>query len=336
MNKQSPSRSSIPQDSTLSKTALVISPLKQQFIELSSQRETLLEQIKSQRREWEELTELIQNILAEILTKGEPIFKQMGLIESEIHSLFARILKRKKLGKRKKSKILWVYGFLLHKQWISMSRDNEYWDEFFVPVKKKFSESETKFDFNTFNQNPFAQSPNTKVLRHTFLRLAAIFHPDKARSNNTKMRQPQIMQELNRAYQDRDIARLIQIEQQFARGESISIDLSNRDNLKLQCEKLKMENELLKEQYQLLKKELILILDTYEGNLAQRYRQAERDGLEPFSTIFASADKEIFFLQKVRDFVRLFCDKKITIQEFVDGPSREFFTETDTIDLRYR
>lgn len=335
MLKQHLSHSSVAGHSSLTQTDLVISPLKQQFLDLSEQREHLLEQIKWQRTEWEELTELIQKSVTEILTKGEPFFKQIEIIEDEIHELFARILKRKKLGKRKKNKVLWVYGLLLHKQWISMARDNEYWDEFFVPVKKKSSSSETRLNFKASDSNARQQSPNAKVLRHTFVRLAEIFHPDKVSSSDKKKRHTEIMKELNRAYQDKDIARLIQIERQFEGGESISVAVSNRDNLKIQCDKLTRENELLEEQYQLLKKELILIEDSYEGNLALEYRQAQLDGKEPFSKLFAAADKQILLLTKVRDFVRLFHDKKITIQEFVDGPGEEFFTQGGTIDLRY-
>jgi len=62
------------------------------------------------------------------------------------------------------------------------------------------------------------KSPESRQIRRTFLRMAEIFHPDKVTDPETRMRHNEIMKEVNRAYKEGDIAKLLEIERQYQWG----------------------------------------------------------------------------------------------------------------------
>ncbi|MFM6476490.1 MAG: molecular chaperone DnaJ, partial [Dolichospermum sp.] len=85
----------------------------------------------------------------------------------------------------------------------------------------------------------------------TFLRLAEIFHPDKVKDNETQMTHTEIMKEINKAYQEGDLARLLEIERQYEVGEAI--DNNSEDDLSRRCKNIEQHNQILKTQYEKLK-----------------------------------------------------------------------------------
>ena len=53
----------------------------------------------------------------------------------------------------------------------------------------------------------------------------------------------------------------------------------------------------------------------------KEYRKAARSGINPIEELLKATDMELSRLKKIRDFVRDFRDKKITIKEFLQGPT---------------
>ncbi|MDD1475162.1 J domain-containing protein, partial [Dolichospermum sp. ST_sed4] len=89
-----------------------------------------------------------------------------------------------------------------------------------------------------------ARTDESRKIRQTFLRLAEIFHPDKVKDNETQMTHTEIMKEINKAYQDGDLARLLEIERKYEVGETI--DNNSEDDLSRKCKNMEQHNQILK------------------------------------------------------------------------------------------
>ncbi|MHC5829381.1 MAG: J domain-containing protein, partial [Nostoc sp.] len=108
-----------------------------------------------------------------------------------------------------------------------------------------------------------ARTENSRKIRQTFLRLAEIFHPDKVKDSETQRYHTEIMKEINKAYQEGDLARLLEIERIQEVGEVI--DNNSEDDLTRKCRTLEQQNQILLTQYENLKRELRLTKNTPEG-----------------------------------------------------------------------
>lgn len=321
-----------------SNSQMVVSSQKHKWEELSNEKKWFLKQIKRKRTESENFIAQMRSLAVKMWEKGQPFYKQIQAIDREIHSLFDEILGQKKLSKKAKKKIVGVYQMLQFTGTISVatqpfddSEDRELL-EVFEEIKQSESKVKSEQDNNQKSQSNFDgdrteppvdnnQPASSKQLRHTFLRLAEVFHPDKVTDSETQSKHTEIMKELNRAYSDGDFARLLEIEKSLSEGESIQ---SQTDDLDILCKQLKHENELLKEQYELLKSELRQVRNTPEGRIVKEYRRAVREGIkDPISEWFSEAEDDIEELEELRDFVRDFRDKKIDLDRFLKGPEEE-------------
>jgi septation ring formation regulator EzrA len=132
------------------------------------------------------------------------------------------------------------------------------------------------------------------------------------------MRHTEIMKEINRAYQEGDLARLLEIEQQHSAGEII--DGNSEGDLSRRCQKLEQHNEFLRNQYENLKRELRLAKNSPEGAMVADYRKAAKEGIDPIEQMFTATEQQMQIIEEVRDFVKNFRDKKVTIKEFLQGP----------------
>jgi len=321
-------------------STLAVSPKKQQWENLSSEHQWLLKQIKRKQTESGNFIEQMRSLALEIWEKGQPFYQEVDAIDTEIHNLFAEILAMKK-GKKTQQKITSIYRMLQFTGTISIQSDGEdednELDELFeaeAPDRtfgEEFGADNYDERVNEQQSSNSNQPATPKQLRKTFLRLAEVFHPDRAIDSETHTKHTEIMKELNRAYSDGDVARLLEIEKSIAEGKSVPP--SNSDDFELNCQKLKAENELLKEQYELLKKELRLARNTPEGMMVKEYRKAVRAGVkDPLDQWFGSAEAEIEGLKELRNFVRDFRDRKITLQEFLRGPSKGAVADEEILE----
>jgi hypothetical protein len=163
-----------------------------------------------------------------------------------------------------------------------------------------------------------ARTDESRKIRQTFLRLAEIFHPDKVKDNETQMTHTEIMKEINKAYQDGDLARLLEIERKYEVGETI--DNNSEDDLSRRCKNIEQHNQILKNQYEKLKQELRLAKNTPEGSMVADYKKAAKQGIDCIELMLETIQSQTKIVAEIRDFVQDFKDKKITIKEFLAGP----------------
>ncbi len=309
-------------------TPLALSDLHLQLDGLEKEHQSLLKQIKKKRTELNNFVEKMRSLATEVFHKVSPNMKTMAELDVEIHALFAEILTTRKMGKQTQKNIQSLYrslqmgGIISYK---AIDEDDEDDDE---ELDELFEEHEDQENHQRRRQFWEAQqdsetthvgrADDSKKVRQTFLRLAEIFHPDKVKDNETQMSHTEIMKEINKAYQEGDLARLLEIERQHELGEII--DNNSEDDLTRRCKNIEQQNQILKNQYEKLKQELKLAKNTPEGTMVADYKKAAKQGIDAVELMLETIQSQTKIVAEIRDFVKDFKDKKITIKEFLAGP----------------
>jgi hypothetical protein len=323
------SRRTLSSSPALATKSLALSSLHLRLEALEKEHQWLLKQIKKKQTELNNFVEQMRSLATDIFHKGTPSFKKLAELDEEIHALFDEILTQRKFGKQTKKNIEGVYRNLQMAGIISPKGDREEadteLDELFETEEQENdvsgSSQERRHQYQQAHQEIEFSSANkdeSRKIRQTFLRLAEIFHPDKVKDDETQMRHTEIMKEINKAYQEGDLARLLEIERRYQVGETI--DSNSEDDLTRKCNRLEQEKEFLKTQYETLKRELRLVKNTPEGVMVSDCRKAYREGIDPIAQMLEQVESEIQVISEIRDFVKDFREQKITIKEFLSGP----------------
>ncbi len=323
------SRKTSSQTRATSATSLVLSELHIRLKALEKEQQSLEKQIRKKRTELDNFVEIQHSLVTEMLTRTTPIFKKMSSVDQEVHTLFEEIFTTKKFGKKTEKQIKAVYRNLQSAGIISpkVVQEEEYTED------EIFETNEQENDFSQEYQKHYSQyqsapqdweSPSasrtdeSRKIRTCFLRLAEIFHPDKA-TGEVQIRHTEIMKEINQAYQNGDLARLLEIERQYEVGESI--DHNSQDDLSRKCNILEQQNQILKNQYNKLKNELRSVKNTPEGGMVSEYRKALKNKIDIIAQMLSEIESQIQVISEIRDFVKDFRESKITIKDFVAGPA---------------
>ena len=316
-------------------TSLALSSFHIRLQTLEKEHQWLLKQIKKKRTEQKNFLEQMRAVATEIHSRCTPCFQKMASLDEEIHSLFDEILTARKLGKQTRKNIEQVYRSLQVAGIISVklsSIENDFPEDFFEAEEEeeedfsnsknenanRYGDSEQGYQDRQEDFSSATRNSESKKIRQTFLRLAEIFHPDKVKDSDIQLHHTEIMKEINKAYQEGDLAKLLEIERLHQVEESFSIN--SEDDLTRQCNKLEQHNEFLKTQYENLKSELRLAKNTNEGQMVSGYRKAVKEGIDPISQTVEQIESEIDVISSICSFVKDFKDKKITIKEFLGGP----------------
>lgn len=331
--------------SKTSTPTLALSSLHVQMDMLEKEHQSLLKQIKRKRSELNNFVEQMRSVATQIFHQASPMVKKMSDFDQEIHGLFASILTNRKLGKQTRQQIESVYqhlqsaGAISSKASVNEEDEDEELDDLFAERENEFDE-EFKQQYRQFRENmgksaefeheSASRSKESKQIRSYFLRLAEIFHPDKVTDSETQMRHTEIMKEINRAYREGDLAKLLEIERQHEAGELI--DNENEDDLTRKCKQLVSQNQILKNQYEELKRELRLVKNTPEGAMVADYRKASKQGVDVIKMMLGEVEQQVSAIEEIRNFVKDFHDKKITIKEFLAGPEALQSTEEEMLE----
>lgn len=314
---------------TYSVSSLALSELHIRLETLEEEHKAILKKIKKKQTEIKNFVEQMRSIASQMFTKVSPCMQRIADLDREIHQLFDEILTTRKLGIKSKKTIEEIYENLQEMGLISYKIDNDdediELDEMFETSDEEDREfaNQNRQKYSYDNQQHETASANksetSRKIRQTFLKLAEIFHPDKVTDNETQMRHNEIMKEINKAYQEGDIAKLLEIEKQYKLGEIV--DINSEDDLTRKCERIEEQNNTLKTQYDNLKRELRQVKNTPEGAIVADYRKAVKQGTDLFEDMIEEIEVQINYVEEVRNFVLDFRDKKITIQKFLKGPS---------------
>ncbi|HLO84963.1 MAG TPA: J domain-containing protein [Nostocaceae cyanobacterium] len=309
---------------------LALSDLHIYLQALEKDHQSLLKNIKKKRTELNNFVEQMRTVATEIFHRASPLFKEMGELDQEIHALFNELFSTRKMGKQTYAKVQGIYrslqlGGIISPRFQEDEDEDEELDDLFDHEQQPnhFSE-EHRQNHQHYQTQPESElssragTNESRKIRQTFLKLAEIFHPDKVTDTETQMSHTEIMKEINKAYQEGDLARLLEIERQYEVGDNI--DVNSEDDLTRRCKKLEQQNEILKIQYENLKRELRLAKNTPEGAMLADHRKAAKQGIDSTGLMLKALESQINVVREIRNFVRDFKDKKITVQQFSAGP----------------
>ena len=325
-----------PSSQSATTTSLALSSIHLRMETLDKEHKWLLKQIKRKRTELQNFLTQMRSVATDILNRYHPNFQELIDIDREIHTLFDEILNKRKFGKKSKKDIQAIYNQLQVARIITPQPSNhaesqdteEVTDDFSHQHREEhgeYQEPQQNLNFSSVNKSEAARK-----IRQTFLSLAEIFHPDKVKDRETQILHTEIMKEINKAYQEGDLARLLEIEQQHQSRKYI--DMNNQDDLNRQCMRIEQQNQILKTQYHKLKQELRLAKNTPEGTMVTDCRKAARAGIDAIASMVEQVEAEIKTITAIRDFVRAFREEKITIREFLARPEIMRTLTQDTID----
>ncbi|MDJ0673974.1 MAG: molecular chaperone DnaJ [Calothrix sp. MO_167.B42] len=318
---------------TTSSSSLALSSLHMRIEVQEKEHQWFLKQIRKKQTELNNFVEQMRSVATDIFERGNPILQKVAALDREIHALFDEIFSTRKFGKQTKKDIERIYrqlqmaGVITPRQH-QIDEDAEQLDELFENPQQEenfFRDAQQGYhghqseaeDVEGSCENK-GRSESARQVRQTFLRLAEIFHPDKVTDKETQVHHTELMKEINKAYQDGDLARLLEIERQHQTGEEL--DDNSEDDLIRKFNRLERENEFLKTQYENLKRELRLVKTTPEGAMISDYRKAVKVGIDPIKQMLAQVEAEVQVISSIRDFVKDFRERKMTIKEFLQGP----------------
>lgn len=303
------------------KTELGLSDLRLRLNFLTKENEKFLSQIEKNRAELDNLNNSIEEISIQITQRSAPFRQRILELDRQIHNVFKEIFAARKLGKKPRKDIQTIYYNLQSDGFITPnssqfdadipesdnSKSSSNWDNDQERSPQKSIEDISKLD-----------REELKKIRQIFLRLAEVFHPDKVTDEAKREYCTEVMKEINQAYQNGDLAKLLAIEKQQDLNEIINRD--SNDDLMRECAKVDAENAFLKNQLSNLKLQLKLTKNTPQGQITANFRRITKYGGDPIGTALVEMEAQIEIIEQLHKLAIAFRDRRITIKEFLQGP----------------
>jgi uncharacterized protein YfkK (UPF0435 family) len=298
---------------------LGLSDLRLRLNFLEKENTKLIKQIETNRTKVTNLHDSIDQVRIQFAERVAPMRQKMSELDEKLHAVFQDIFAGRKLGKKSRQDIETIYHRLQMQGIISPQH---------LPIE---SEESSIFEDEPDRENYAGRFPQEfaediakpdreelKKIRQLFLRLADSFHPDKVTDIAEKEYRTEIMKEINLAYQDGDLARLLAIEKQQELG--LIIDRDSSDDMTRHCAKVEAENNYLKEQLETIKQQLKATKRTELGEMTAIFKRITKYGGDPIKEALNDFEIHISQVEKTYEFVLAFRDRRITIKEFLQGP----------------
>lgn len=290
--------------------------------------ESVLKRLGQKQRELSRFNEEAEGVRLHLVEFLLPIEEEGRRLDEEIHKVFETLLAKKKY-QRVRAGIEALYRELQILGTISERFDSESEPELMgAPQPNEanpYSDDRIFEDDEPARQQESATrhrggSDDRKDMRALFLKLAEALHPDKVQDDEEKARRTELMKDLNRAYQDGDVAKILEIEAALSISGGTDTALKE-DDIERRCRVLENQYCLLQKQYRELLDELLEVRRSMLGEAvieARRNRRAR--AADPYRTIIEPMEQSIAFLQGVHDHVASFAAGEISVDEFLDGP----------------
>jgi hypothetical protein len=269
--------------------------------------ERLLKKIARKRAQVEELQEEVKMQGGRFALAVEPLRARVFALDAEIHALFRELLASRTVRKHARREVATLYQFLRDQEVISA--DGAAGEE-----SPDFAEPPPEHGGSA---RPPDRRESAAGIRDLFLGLANLLHPDKAQSAHDLAERTEVMKDVNRAYEDGDLARLLEIERTWrtARPSVAPDELERRREL------LERTNAELRAQLKTLTRTEKALWATPVGRLiANGNRPGAPDPLQSFEK---QARKELDELVQLRDHLCRFRDGKISVDELFNAPGVE-------------
>lgn len=314
---------SLPLFETASVPGLKLHAVGERLGALLKQRERLLAEVKRKQAQLEAVNAEAAAAAQEAAAQMAPIIGRFEALRAEIEAVFHELLAPGRLAARTRKKVAEVHRSLIVQGVIPPPPPDPAATG--GAAGSEFDDG-AMFDAADFDAPPFSggrrqdarvasapqhgQTPGRDSLRSLFKRLALAVHPDRAQHESDRERRTQAMKEATRAYEDGDLARLVELEKAWQNGAQAP---ASADEDARRCAELEQTLRELNRQSRALTAEL-----------RDLRRQVREDMLDvPVEHVVAGAEGELKDLERIRDFARAFRDGKITLAAFLEGPEPE-------------
>jgi HAMP domain-containing protein len=320
-------------------TDLALSEPVQRLAGLRRERDRVLKEIGSKRRELERAVAKIEAARGEVTARMTPVMDQHQAVEEELHALFVELLAPGRLAKRKQRTVREIYlelheTGLIGPPRVEIPKPRRAADGFFDDMFGKDAWEDSSFHGRAhagprsggYSANKPGAESKHQSLRSLFKRLVVALHPDRTQQEDERTRRTEAMKEVTQAYETGDLARLIELEAHWAAG---TLTPEAPDDARRAVQALERTVAELKRQ---LRDVLDGLRETRRSEAYKLMKDLERQkkaGGDALAEAFEEARARLDEVCKVRDFVAAFRAGKLTWDQFVAGPEPSSGDELD-------
>jgi hypothetical protein len=291
--------------------------------ELAKERARLLREVQKKQRQLEQAVRRAHDFSERAVARMAPILERQGRLAAELEKLFEEILAdtrfsvraRKQLEKLRRA--LELQGVLDPR--VSEEEDAEAEREAEEAGWGRGGRPEPggrrpAGDAPGREGSPPAEVAGAKQvgqqrrsLRDLFRSLARAIHPDQARQEDERARRTEVMKQVTRAYEEGDLARLLELEGAWQSAQTVATAAIDPDE---RCRELERSNRELLDQLR---------------DVTRQLRDAKRELAEaeqsyPPEDIVELAHQELDDVEGIGELLRSFRDGRISISDLMDGP----------------
>lgn len=309
---------------------------------LAAEHERLRKQVLRRRRELERLEADIREIGSEMGARAVPFIEETLRLDAAIHTAFADILARKKLSRSAREHIRTIYTILMQNGTISPPEYAKRYARQDGAGPGEGADRGARPDGDAGPQDGAdagaagqdadeshrGRAAHLRDLRKTFIALADVMHPDKVQCEEEKQARTEAMKELNQAYRDGDVARLLEIERAWnLQGK---LEAGDEDEIERRCQAIERQNALLVDQFRALGKTLRLVRRSESGTMVAEVRQLRRQhDPDPVGALLEPVEAELEILRAMASFVQSFVNGEISLDQFLAGPTLPGYFEEE-------
>lgn len=282
---------------------------------LLAEHRKLLDRVARQRERLRRLHEELRTQGARMAAVLEPLRERLQALDAEVHGLFAELLAPDRLPRAARRQVAMLFEFLQREGVLS-------------PGARREPDGDAPRTPPPADPVPPRPEGSGSRLRELFLDLANALHPDKAQGSSDLSARTEAMKEVNRAYRDGDLARLLELERSWTLAQAAP---ATPDEAERRCQALERTNRELRAQVKQLAREEV---ELRRSELARLLQAGKRLPVpDPLATLEAEGREHIEKLTQLRDLVRRFSDGDISLDALLAGPepSDEDEAEADVL-----
>jgi len=304
----------------------------------------LLKAISSRKKDLARLDDEIQET-ARRLVQVEPVRDETIRTDREIHGLFRQLLARRGQAREVRRGLRLVYDMLRDHGVLSADFGSDDPEE---ELRQRGDDEDHPHPQGARGDGPSAHepppegaggfsarrpsdAPQDQTLRGLFRRLAMAVHPDRTTGEAEKARRTEAMKEISRAYAERDLARLLNLERTWMADGALAAGAGDgEDDLARKLGHLERLNRELRAQLAELARAIKKLRRSPAGQMqlelrraaqqASRRRAGDGGPRDPIARLVDDARTALEGLRSLRAFVIQFRDGQLTLDEFLRGP----------------
>lgn len=301
----------------------------ERLLNLMRARDRLRKQVLAKQKTFAETAAKIRDIALFIAKRTMPIAKRLEDIDREIHTIFQTLLTKARLSKSERLNVESIYEGLQEDRTISEDPSQVVREDDFAHGA---DDDQTAAEGTSPGGHPgraddlgSAKRPGSEnggpTLRSLFRKLAMAIHPDKAHGRADHARRAEAMKEVTQAYQNRDLARLLELQARWLEdGDLPTID--DQANVDRRCEQVTLEIHQLTLQLKDVALNLRELRSSPPAKMTKSLWRASPQKMEAEIAILeADGERDVRKLTIVRDFAKSFLDGTIALKDFMQGPS---------------